>query len=724
MNSTSQKTAILALPIDHEIRALVIGTSVQDNDFMREIFEFVRNTSNPKITCSFANSIEEALKQSKSVSFDVVLFEISYPSKMIQKNVCELTASFPNAPIVALTTLDLDIMSLNLPATQFQDYLAIENLDSNFLIQSIYHAIERNRMQLELQEQKRALKANEEQLQTIVHSTLDAILVVSDLGEIKFANPAGEKMFGRSQAELLQWKFPFKIESNLVEVAVLREKQESILAEMRATKTMWGAVSAYLVTMRDITENKMLQAKWEQARELERHLAYHDPLTGLPNRQLFYDRIRQALAHARRNQSKFAILFLDLDGFKEINDFMGHSNGDLLLTQVADRLKKSIRAMDTVARLGGDEFVMILSGLKQDEDAAIVARKTISMLERGFQIGQETIEISTSIGIAIFPRDGESGETLLKNADSAMYRAKSAGKSIYNFYHMQADEHTKLALSIEKSLTKGLEKKQFEVVYQSRLDAATGMLHSLQALVRWHHPELGILEPEKFIHAAQNSDFIIDLDKFVIESAVREFVETGVQHALSVHVSCRTLRSTGFPTHLKKILTKYNFSLELFSLDLGGSRLHISPDQVRKQLARLKKLGVRLTLDDFGLHAFPLVQLISLPFDTYKITQYLSSASAYQKHQKKLAALIALSHHVGKSVLVTHIQTQKQEEFFNYLNVDFLQGFLYDLPGSLVDVIGKSISLPNGARSRFRVRERIGEISNLQSLRKAFNVPK
>src|ERR1017187_4131382 len=358
-----------------------------------------------------------------------------------------------------------------------------------------------------------------------------------------------------------------------------------------------GVLVGYEGTNEDITARKV-------AEERIQFLAYYDALTGLPNRTLLQDRLGKALAGARRQKCKIALLFLDLDSFKIINDSLGHSVGDLLLQEVAERLKKWGREQDTVARLGGDEFLITLTQVKDLADVAVAAERLMDAMTAGFVVQGHSLNVSCSIGVSIFPEHGTDCETLIKNADAAMYGAKECGRNNFRFFAEDMNAQAVERLSLENSLRLALVKKELFLVYQPQLHVATGKVTGLEALLRWQHPDLGLVPPDKFIRIAENSGLIVPIGEWVLRTACRQarkWQDVGLPVvSVAVNVSAVQFRQQGFCELIRSVLHETGLAAHCLELELTESVLLANADVTLSVLRELKSMGLTLAIDDFG----------------------------------------------------------------------------------------------------------------------------
>jgi len=433
--------------------------------------------------------------------------------------------------------------------------------------------------------------------------------------------------------------------------------------------------SAILSVCRDITESK--RAK----QEIER-LAYHDALTDLPNRTRFADRLEIALSQARREGHHLAILFLDLDRFKVVNDSLGHKVGDLLLQKVAIRLSQLIRGGDTLARLGGDEFIILLSKIARDEDAARVAQNVLAVFKKPFVLGERELFISASIGISLFPRHGDDREALVKNADIAMYRAKQEGRDNFQFHTSKHTHDAIRRLALETDLRKALDQSDFCVYFQPIVDAETGAIVGAEALARWNHPLRGLLCPSEFIPIAEETGLIVPLGAQVLrEACARMQGWHALGHGdlrLSVNLSARQFHQHDLATQVDAVLRETGLAARALELEITESVAMRNVEQSVVILRALKDLGVRITIDDFGTGYSSLAYLKRFPIDTIKIDQtFVHDVSSDSNDAAIVRAAIVMAQELKLNVIAEGVETAEQMAFLRARQCREMQGFLF-----------------------------------------------
>jgi diguanylate cyclase (GGDEF)-like protein len=413
------------------------------------------------------------------------------------------------------------------------------------------------------------------------------------------------------------------------------------------------------------------------------HLAYHDTVTGLPNRSLFNDRLTVALQHAHRHRHKLAVLFFDIDRFKQINDSLGHTVGDRLLRAVAERIRGNVRGEDTVARFGGDEFTVLISVIARAEDAGRIASKILESLKAPIAIDGREFVVTSSGGIAMYPTDGADGETLLRNADTAMYRAKESGRNTFQFYASMMNHKALQALELENGLRRAIDKEEFVLYYQPLVDVPTGSVFGVEALIRWQHPQHGLLGPEKFIAAAEDSGVIVPIGRWVLHEACQQasaWHRQGHRVVMAVNLSARQFQAPDLLQQVAEALDASRLRPNFLELEITEGYAMQDVNRVINTLKELKKLGVRIAIDDFGTGYSCLSYLKNFPIDTLKLDgSFLRDIGTLQDQQIALG-VIALAHSLNVKVIAEGVETISQLAFLRANACDRLQGYLFSRP--------------------------------------------
>lgn len=498
-------------------------------------------------------------------------------------------------------------------------------------------------------------------------------------------------------------------------VVVVGLSRDEVLAPsgQQARRYLWRAAGASLVLILVVaalgrmsrqlarSRERAMLSQVEHAKQVE-HLAYHDGLTGLPNRSLFSKLLQQAIQQARRHDRQLAVLFLDLDRFKHINDTLGHEAGDQLLQEVGRRLRACVRESDTAARLGGDEFVVMLPELADPTYAGAVAMKMIAMLGKPFLLLGQEFRVTGSVGIATHPQDGADEQTLTKNADIAMYKAKELGKNNYQFYSAAMNSESLERLTLESSLRRALELNEFVLHYQAKRDLKTGLVTGMEALLRWQHPELGTVPPMQFIPVAEQSGLIASIGKWVLKTACAQNVawqREGLPR-LCMAVNLSTLQF--FDSHLladvASILASTGMDASLLELEITESMLMQDVGRTLGILTELKKLGVRIAVDDFGTGYTTLSSLQQFPLDTIKIDRtFIREVDQVAEGKALTEAIIAMGKSLSLTVVAQGVETKAQVEFLREHACDEFQGFYFNRPvaaGEFGDVLRRQGAAP------------------------------
>ena len=489
--------------------------------------------------------------------------------------------------------------------------------------------------------------------------------------------------------------------------------------EALAVKAVQSGAQDYLVkgqadtrglvrTIRHAVERHRMLSELKRSRRREHHQATHDSLTGLPNRQLLYDRLFHALAYSSRHRESFAVLFIDIDHFKNVNDTRGHAAGDKLLTAAAERLSACLRKTDTAARLGGDEFVVILTDLIRIQDAARVAQNTLRALAKPYILGTTELLVTASIGIAIYPTDGEDQDRLIKNADTAMYKAKEEGGNNYRFYTLSANARAFERLALEDSLREALESGQFEVFYQPQVDVVSWQVAGVEALLRWRHPNLGLVLPGQFIPLAEETGLIAPLGEWVLRETCKQIKAwqlaglPGIRAA--VNLSYHQLKRKGLAKTVAGILRETNLDPEHIALEITESSIAQDAETAIATLRALKNLGLRIFVDDFGTGYSSLALLKRFPPDGLKIDQsFICDVTTNPCDASIVTALVAMAKGMNLEIVAEGVETPEQLEFLRSRQCRLMQGYLFSKPLAAQGLEGLMLKWKDHLQSRLSI---------------------
>jgi diguanylate cyclase (GGDEF)-like protein/PAS domain S-box-containing protein len=550
--------------------------------------------------------------------------------------------------------------------------------------------------------QKQAeLNQAEARYRNLFASMRDAIIIADNSRTIIDANqPALRTLFGYETEEILGqstamlYADPDQFELLGREVFHHQAAETGKLLETRFRRksgdVFHGEVSALQLrddkgirvgnigVIRDITERKCHE-------EQLKHLATHDELTGLANRALLLDRLEQSLHYARRSGRLVAVLLLDLDRFKVINDSLGHGFGDTLLGAVAQRLRQMVREADTVARLGGDEFVILLAEVAEVDDVGLVAAKILRLLAEPHRLDEREITLTASLGVSLFPRDSDDGATLIRNADMAMYRAKRDGRSAFAFYSPEMNRRIRETLELEGALRQALERDEFRLHYQPKVGLASGRVIGCEALVRWHHPQRGMVSPADFIPLAEETGLIVPLGTWVLQEACRQarvWQDAGLPALnIAVNLSARQFRKGNLPQLVEEFLRQAGLDPRLLELELTESMVMDDPVGAQRTMHALKELGVGLSLDDFGTGYSSLNYLRRFPVDSLKIDRsFIRDVASDPSGASVVTSVIDIAHNLGLTAVAEGVETREQLVFLAGCGCDMLQGFLFSKP--------------------------------------------
>lgn len=548
---------------------------------------------------------------------------------------------------------------------------------------------------------KEKLSQREDVFRLMLENSLDAIINMNIEGVVIEWSGAAHKVFGYSREEALGQKLSeliipardreahiagmnrvvvtneSKMTGKRVEVSALRADGSEIPVEMSVAKIQAGDLVFFSAFVRDITKRKLSESQIQK-------LAHYDALTSLPNRVLLQDHFKHALSIVKRNNSKLTVIFLDLDHFKDINDTLGHSVGDLLLVEVATRLQSALREGDTLSRLGGDEFVLILPEA-DIQGAANVSQKLLNNMEKPCTVDSFELTVTASIGIALYPDDGADFETLSQKADTAMYRAKREGRNTYRFFTAEMQAKSSRTLQLVTALRYALERDQLSLHYQPQISISNNCIIGVEALLRWHHPEFGFISPAEFIPIAEDSGLIIPIGEWVLRQAVKQaqtWIAEG-HHALimAVNISAIQFRHRELPNMIAEILNETGLAPEYLELELTERVAMHDPHGAIEMMNSLHKLGIRMSIDDFGTGYSSLSYLKKFKVYKLKIDQsFVRDLSTDSEDKAIVSAIISMSKSLGLLTIAEGVETQEQLAYLSAQGCDEVQGYYFSRP--------------------------------------------
>lgn len=542
------------------------------------------------------------------------------------------------------------------------------------------------------------LEDSELRYRTLVELAPDAIWIHSG-GKITFLNPAAVRLFGAFTAEDLIGsnaldRFPpayhqLVEEWSGLDLQKVHQKQRSALQLLRVDSNLVD-VEFFASDIRFNNEDSVMNVAHDITERLLhekaiKHQATHDQLTGLPNRSLFLDRLAHAIRRAERRKETLAVVFVDLDKFKQINDTLGHAVGDELLRTVASTLKKCVRDFDTVARLGGDEFVLLLDSPLGDTTPGNIAERIGARLAQPVQLAGQDHIITGSMGLSLYPNDGTQAEVLLRQADIAMYRAKEGGRNRFQFFTPEMQHRLDARVSLEQGLMRALQRDEFVLHYQPQVDIRRGKVIGMEALLRWESPDLGLVPPLEFIPVAEESNLIIAIGNWVLEKAcatMREWLNTGVPVVpVAINVAASQFANQDLEQQVREVLTRYHLHPHLLELELTESLSMDNPEGTIDLMYRLKDIGVAMSIDDFGTGYSNLSYLKRFPVDKLKIDKsFTSGVTSDPEDRSIVTAVIRLAHSLGLKAIAEGVETAGQLELLAREGCDELQGYYFSKP--------------------------------------------
>jgi diguanylate cyclase (GGDEF)-like protein/PAS domain S-box-containing protein len=542
-----------------------------------------------------------------------------------------------------------------------------------------------------------SLQGSDAWFRALVHNSFDIITIHDESGVTVYESPAAARILGYAPGSLVgQTPFdtihPKDVERARSSFAALVRGENPAPIELRFRHAdgswIWlealgnnllehPGIRGIVLTSRDVTERK-------RAEERAQYLANYDVLTGLPNRFLMQDRLAQACAQAHRNGLRVAVMHIDLDRFKVVNETLGHYVGDALLKHAADRLKKSAREGDTVARVGGDEFTVVLPNMTSVQVLSAFADKILGSLARPFPGEGQDLFVSASLGISLFPDDARSVDDLIKHADAAMFRAKSTGRNNYQFFTRELNEEVQERLLMEGGLRQALQREEFRVVYQPKIELATREVVGAEALIRWSHPKLGVVGPSRFVPVAEDSGMVVQIGDWMLRAVcrqIRQWQGEGLTLPVAVNVSARQFQQADLPDLVVSVLSETQVPARLLEIELTESAVMHDAEASVVALERLKSFGVQISIDDFGTGYSSLSYLKRLPLDVLKIDQsFVRDISSDPNDAAIVRAIITLARSLGMKVIAEGVETEAQLAFLNAYGCQYAQGYMFGQP--------------------------------------------
>lgn len=616
---------------------------------------------------------------------DIILMDLVMP-EIDGVTACDKLKKLPggdDTPVIMITSLE-DENSVN---------LAFEAGATDYISKPINWAVLRKRLRRLLQARytEKNLNQSEAFARSIIDHATEGIITTDINGIIKYINPAVEKIFSYSAKDILEKNINLLIpeldynNSFSEELANLNRKIDGVTSdacklpiEFNISKFFVGEQCFFTIMLRDVTERK-------QYEEMIRYQAFYDSLTGLPNRLLLKERISYHIDYGKNTGQKFAVMYLDLDRFKLVNDTLGHDIGDKLLKEIANRLKNCVQGGDTVARIGGDEFIILLPEITNEQRAVKIANKILQVIREPLIIDSHEFYMSISIGVTIYPDDGESEKTLMTNGDIAMYRAKQKGKNNFQLYTSDLNEKALERLEMENSLRRAIDYKEFILYYQPKVDALTEKVVGMEALIRWQHPNWGLVPPHKFIPLAEETGLIVPIGEWVLRSACAH--NKALQNAglppiiVAVNISVIQFELQNLTKIISEILQETGLDPKYLELEITESIAMKNVEHTIKIINELKEMGIKFSIDDFGTGYSSLSQLSNLAVNKLKIDKcFVNKINGEENNSIIASTVLALGKSLKISTVAEGVETQHQVNFFKKNLCNEMQGYFFGKP--------------------------------------------
>jgi diguanylate cyclase (GGDEF)-like protein/PAS domain S-box-containing protein len=681
-----------------EIRTLLL---IDDDSHHADVFiDAVLNAIDGPFKGEWVTTLSEGIERLKNREIWAVFVNLSLPDSQGLETLDKVLLAEPNVPTLILAGTKDVAVSLEALRHGAKDYLLEDHLDRDSFVRAIRNMAER-------QTASEMLSAEKERAQMTLNSIGDAVLSTDMEGRITYLNAVAEKITGwtREEASGKQVDDVFVIidgstrdtrepclnplktalEQNKTVgltrqcILIRRDGAEFAIEDSAAPiHDQHGVTTGAVIVFHDVSVARAIEVEMS-------HLAQHDTLTKLPNRTLLQDRLSQAITTAGRNGTRIAVLFVDLDGFKHINDSLGHAIGDKLLQSVAKRLLASVRTSDTVSRIGGDEFVVLLSEVAHAGDAGVKAGKILAALNAPLEIDQHNLRVTASIGVTTYPEDGQETAMLIKNADLAMYQAKENGRNNYQFFEKDMNVRALERQSVEENLCFALDRGELVMHYQPKINLKTGEITGVEALIRWQHPERGLIGPLQFISVAEDCGLMLPIGNWVLRESCRQakaWQDAGLRPIeVAVNVSSVEFRNEDFLEGVRAILEETGLSPHYLGLELTESVLMQHAKFTVPVLKKLKAMGVRLAIDDFGTGYSSLSYLRQFPIDTLKVDQsFVHGINADTDDATIINAVINMGSNLKHRVIAEGVETVEQVAFLQAHGCDEGQGYYFSRP--------------------------------------------
>jgi len=675
-------------------RVLIITA---DSIVARDLEDALCKGAGGQFSVQRVSRLSEARERLRIGGIDAIMADMSLPDSQGIETFDQLFAVAAHTPIIMLCVADDEMLTTEAVQRGARGYLSKAHFGSYLVRQTLNNCIESKVL-----EEKLFIEKNRADI--TLNSIGDAVISTDMSGNVDYLNTTAENMTGWSRddayghpiAEVMHLinSVTRQVERNPIHLVLLHNKpmklaagtilvrrdgREAVIEDSAAPIHNWdGKITGAVIVFHDATASQAMSMKMA-------YLAQHDFLTDLPNRALLNDRISQAIALGKRHSNHFAVLFLDLDNFKCINDSLGHETGDALLQSVARSLLSCVRSSDTVSRQGGDEFVVLLIEDKHGEKAALTAKKILVAITAPHTIAGHQLHVTTSIGISIYPDDGVDVETLIKNADTAMYHAKEKGRNNYQFFKNEMNVQAVERQTIEVNLRQALERQEFVVYYQPKVNLKNGMITGAEALVRWIHPDTGMELPGGFVAIAEDCGLIVPIGRWMLQQVCAQigfWQKAGLrQIPISVNISGLEFRHKDFVEEVRTIVDKTGILPSLLQLEITENVLMSDAEAAIILLLELKKMGLLLAVDDFGTGYSSLSYLQQFPIDVLKIDQsFLNDIAATNGNGIIVGAVIAMGKSLGLLVVAEGVENQEQLFFLSAHHCEEGQGFLFSKP--------------------------------------------